>query len=1548
MEKGTVLKRVVSALTRMLWSVMRVGLAWIPPVIVLVAGAFYIFNILVVLSAPGTGLKFSYIGRAGDHITIETGTYALDPFSLRINATDIEIRNGTMPIATADRAWVGKTFDSITADLGNVDFRMIRREDGSFDAFDLLLPDDESKPPMPIHIRADSLDLTYLDRTVKEPVSEQILITKLEVSSSGPDTVTSGSVAWKDALVGDVVARIAPDSKFALTFKSARGDLVQMRPLLRRYLPEDLIAQVDEWEAREVNVTGDFSMDGNDKGIEHLSGTFAWEAQGLRHRDFFANAVSFGRANLYNKIANVEAQVREPGRFASFEGALDWHDELSGQGRVRANLASTERAWPIARRFVPSEVRGQDIGFTGGVSFEAERFSVAGNLGIASARAGTETVRDIAAHLVADTTRVSVEVAHAEWRTAPLRGWVSADYQQSDLRGSIYTKPDQLVRVEFPTEAGDISVAAEARAIIQGSPQDPEILASLDGLAQIQRPHRMVLLGDVDARVQYANGLAHIDRAVVSGPTGVVTLSGEVDIAEESVNVDIELGGLDLAALDEGLQGVAYAKAKAVGPLSDPQVIGDLAVLDVTVAGYTIPKLTATARLQNQTILLSQIDLTAGLGEIGGTAGYDLRTQEIAGLLSARDISFSDFVPEAGVIGRLNADQIVLGGTASDPTAQFSGWVSDMLVAGIPVDQVRYQGRADQTQVVIDSLTATVEEGSVEANGVYRLDDSSGSARITAQNLPLSRIPLDAELLHLSGMAGLEATFSLQSNGDWLGQGTVRITNATANNFPIGSGAFLLEANSEYAEIQGGVSSLEGLLEIPQLRYGFDDESLNGELLATNMGLRELIRAASRQIRLDDLQTERILRDLDGLVTAELGFAGTREDPILEVRMLDASDLTSLGHTLGRLQLEGLATSNLIKVDRLQWIAQRLTSPDSTEPSDSIVALAGAWTRGEDGASDRIDATGRLVRFDPTVMQLFLEDAPEVHASIDADFAVNGPIDQLAGQASLTAQDIQYRNDAGELFTIPVTLQTETIDYVDNVLRTQAKLSYRGLEGDLSAVVPLSAFRSVPEGSVSIDLALRDRPLQDLREYAVGLDVDRSRGLISGQIGLAGQRGNFQLNGSASLRGTESEPARLAFTDFETVLENVTAQLNSTDTGIQILARAESSRGGTALAEGSIDLEEFLRGDFSEARLNQIDLNVRLALEQFALRETIALANPHARPGEPARIAADRPSTGILNGQVTLTGTAARPLIGGEVRGDRMDASIPMEFPETAEGRPGAVEPVLQNLRFVIAPGSKLHIPTGSLEIGGVASLNGPLSSIEIRAPFTVESGVLNLPASRVSLDQGTVNVTSGIGSSDPRADVDLTGSTIVTLRRTSSQYQTYRINLHIRGNLLDPEGVLIEGSSDPPDLSQEEIRAIIGQREFVESILSTAFGEGSRDGLRDSLYTLAVPTLTQGITSELAEQLQLDYLVLDYNPFDGPVLRAGREISRGLMVEVSRQLYRQAQQRDTNNSEPLKFELQLSYRPPVRDPFLSRFRITAGLNERVPWRVGVEYSSRF
>lgn len=232
-----------------------------------------------------------------------------------------------------------------------------------------------------------------------------------------------------------------------------------------------------------------------------------------------------------------------------------------------------------------------------------------------------------------------------------------------------------------------------------------------------------------------------------------------------------------------------------------------------------------------------------------------------------------------------------------------------------------------------------------------------------------------------------------------------------------------------------------------------------------------------------------------------------------------------------------------------------------------------------------------------------------------------------------------------------------------------------------------------------------------------------------------------------------------------------------------------------------------------------------------------------------------------------------------------------------------------------------------------------------VRAPLTVVGGTFRLPTARIDIQEGgsiNVDYDASAGFEEPaRIDLDITGLTRLTARTIADVYESFEVSLNFRGNLMQDEGLRITAVSDPPGLSQERILAIIGQQDLIEALSQSVVGGRSGDFFSEALYSFAFPSLLGGFAEQLATSLNLDYVTIDYNPFDQAVLAAGLTLSEGLMLQLRRQL-------SEPRVGPLRYEIKLSYRLPVSDPNLSRIRFGIATDERVPWKITIDWGRRF
>jgi hypothetical protein len=161
---------------------------------------------------------------------------------------------------------------------------------------------------------------------------------------------------------------------------------------------------------------------------------------------------------------------------------------------------------------------------------------------------------------------------------------------------------------------------------------------------------------------------------------------------------------------------------------------------------------------------------------------------------------------------------------------------------------------------------------------------------------------------------------------------------------------------------------------------------------------------------------------------------------------------------------------------------------------------------------------------------------------------------------------------------------------------------------------------------------------------------------------------------------------------------------------------------------------------------------------------------------------------------------------------------------------------------------------------------------------------------------------------------------------------------------LLQEGGLNLNASSDPPDLSKDEILALLGKTDVLQTIGSASgFSQSETEKrIRDALVSVAVPTLTEGFTSQIASGLGLEYLNIDYNAIEGASLSFAKVLGKGLVIQGRRQITQMPGDRQ------LDYDLRLTYRLPTRNTNLNRVVFSLGMDQDRPWKLGVEYGFRF
>ena len=256
-----------------------------------------------------------------------------------------------------------------------------------------------------------------------------------------------------------------------------------------------------------------------------------------------------------------------------------------------------------------------------------------------------------------------------------------------------------------------------------------------------------------------------------------------------------------------------------------------------------------------------------------------------------------------------------------------------------------------------------------------------------------------------------------------------------------------------------------------------------------------------------------------------------------------------------------------------------------------------------------------------------------------------------------------------------------------------------------------------------------------------------------------------------------------------------------------------------------------------------------------------------------------------------------------------------------------------------------MTIGTGNFLLTGSGLLQGTFELPDLEALMVVEKGSIRLPNARINVDPGgTIHVdyvATPYGTPNARADVTMTGTTAVTANPYGGTVQRYDIELQLSGNMMQPGGLHLSAQSDPPDLTQDQILMLLGQGGLFQTQQGVLANPINPNQQLTAVFYTALPLLFDPLTTPLANSLGLDYLSVEYNPFEHVAITAAKSLSKNIVLSARRQI-----------SDPLpglrqSWDVRLSYRLPFKGR-LRNLNVYVGADQDRPWKIGLTYGFRF
>jgi len=1420
------------------------------------------------------------------------------------------------------------------------------------------LPKQEGEPSdiaFSLNLRDVSVKVT--DLAAKEPFSRWVASTEVKVDGVGDDLLVSGPIRLEGA--GSTQFNLRKDKDGLYIAGDGEMELAPVIDWLRGAPEGKDLAWLNDFRVRQLTAGGPFEVSYVDEVLSlHVPAR-------ARFQDFVYGEYSAETGELEGTLTETGfdgfVTGRTGGTNARFEGRVRWESDIDVAGRVEARAATVASLPASIRRTLPTGTSFQD-GFISGWLTYRDNLLFMGDAQAAAVRYQGEEFRGIRAKVEISPVATTVGVSEATYLGQPLNGAVKLISNSQKLDGFVNARSVVLEPILRKFGIEGIRGRGTMTAILSGTVKDPQVQFAATGTAKSSMSGTLLDLGDFTVRGTYRNQLVNLQRSGIRGPSGQAYAGGTIDLANGKLNLDVLASDFPLEAISPEVAGAASFRGVVRGALDSPVAAGGAEIYNLKIAGQEIPVGFADIVVNSQSLTANNVVAIRGGSRVQGVAGMRWTDQTLFGSLNAYGIDASDWFPDQ-IAGLVDVKDANLGGTLTNPTltAQISG--SNLVVPGLKLDDIRAGISFSDGRVRVSDGVARVGEGSITANGDMDISTRSGTFALDVSDLPLGRLLFDAAAsFNVAGTTSGQATVVLDA-GELKSIGaTGGVRDLALNETMLGTGDFAASYQNGIWSGNTLIGQIDSYLEVSRFQFNPVTDDLEADFLLNNEPLSKLVAIAGRYAG-DSISPETMMH-LQRL-EADIDFSGSTSgkwtNPIVEGKAFTLNQITIDGVDAGDVAAEFSRVDGLWTIGNFEWNGP-LTQARPETAVEPVV-----------NRNNSLAATAAALPFAPAVIFTPLPAIVSQQTdTVQAKFEAKGTIDehgqtQLTGSLNnLTARSLAvFMPGIGGLdgvFNMPsfqVTGPTKTpnieasLGYRDDVnpqanssrsIDISASISeglidavglyqLNGFTGPIEAKIPFQyPFRIAETGDIQAKITLPERKLADLKELWSSLDPARTFGSIQGELNVTGKPDALKFTGAARLFSSDPQrTVQVADTSLGTYFTDLDASIIFDGQRIALNAKGNSSESGSfAITDVGVGLGDVfgavLAGDLD--RFYQNNLSGRIDLDRFKVSYN------------------DRTSgniSGTMSGGINLRGTVGAPVIAGELIVNEGNLAIP-----TLEGTGVSGEYSINpsfDLTVNTAQPIRFRAGAGQFDLTGNALIRGSLETPDMSATLITQRGSIRLPNARIAIEEGgEIRITyrttpTGIVAS--RADLNLEGRTQVTAERFGGgSVERYDVTLQIRGNLLDDQGMLLTATSDPPDLSQDRILALLGQGDFLRSISINALSPTEQ--IRSALVGLALPYLAGSITDKIASSLGLDYINVEYSSFDRVTITAALSITRDLVLSGRRQIS------DPLPGQRTKYDIRLSYRPRWAGKSLSRVSFSVGLDQDRPWKIGVEYGIKF
>jgi len=1470
--------------------------------------AQYIGSYIQALQGPYKNVTFSYASEDGrvrlfaERVNVGPGLRLLSAEGIEAIAPD-----GTQ-VLTADRIavepplpWTGGIL-RVEAEGALVHVK--RDESGRWNVETLFPEQPEEEPSiLPFTVSGKRISVVFQDESSPAYGNWMADVEQIRVDGIGED--------WNlklNAFISDV-GRVEAETMFLngsmRRLEVSTPNLQAGR--LRRYLdslPElRNEAWLQDWSVSEGTFEGQAVFDFSNETTFVARGKAT--ATGLRLFGRHITTASFEGVATQSAMSGV-FQSTAAGLSAKAQGTISWSDDIALRldGTLQAN---SDRAIDavLRDRFLPSDLSFSGLRFNGSLEYRREIIA-AGEVTAATVDFGGYQAKAVAANLLTDARELRLRNLSGTFYDSKAEGELILILTDNpSLKGTFEARGITLDRFPNLPEQYVLGGRVNVSALVNGPVDAVQATLNITGTADLlleDEFESVIERVDVRSRAKFQGGKFFVNSAEIAGPSGSLYASGVYGVDSGSLDFTFTATSVALGLFPSSpASGTLFANGTLAGTIDNPIANARAEIYNAEFAGYEIPFAGASLSIRDNILFANDVDARFGVGQLLGDFEIGIgQDQRLIGEGVLVDASLRDFFPELSIYGLATGTWSAFG-TIAEPSfaTQFS---SEALL----VDQVKFDSLAAKLQwsagvFNIESLSAKVQDGLVEAKGTY---SSMGDSKIefNGENLPATSLQsYFGPTIRLGGTTNFDGHIEFLEGDPESGVAKIGFSEVSLDDVLIGSGSFDANLTGSKIEVNGAIGSLDGFIVAEGTSFDWNTNEIDGTVSMLRFSSDPIYRLMQEElVRALSPEAYEVVSNSTASITAIAQFGGTLEDWTSQIA-LTVSDIRYHDLSIGIFE----AAANR---DDGRWnIASASLDGGPVRFALNSTSSNFVEERGE------LFLDGEFSYIDLSWLPNLWSEVAGIRGTLQVPFRASGKTDSPSILASVNGREVAYDQYAVDAFAIDRISMDDGEIYADG-----GRLSIRGLEAKLiEARIPFRFPFEVPDGEpISVLVDVPSRNLNALSRFFGGLDTSATEGVFDGgSLQLLGTKSDWQITGSLS---AHANSLKFEGVDTTFVVPRAELRLDPGNT-VSIELFASTPETGELVILGGYDLlsDAFIAG--TNISVNQFPINQRL--------------------GDGNSFSAVVTASGL-----DLSGSFFSPKVGSDqaiIKLEQTVLRLDGELPQAEEAFESPIDPIFA-IRAIQIDSAVVRSGSMRATVSGNGFLFGSLANPIAEMAFSVKDGVISLPTQRIDLEQGGVaNLRYGrdfTGEAKATLDVDLEGTTRATAFN-GLNVQRYKIILNISGDMLSPEGLRIDATSDPPDLSRDQIFAILGQQQLFESIGGAIHGNFETQ-LRDIL-SLAAPSFLSPFTRSIERYIGLDYIYLDFTQGGSGVVTLGKSLGSGFTLEYRRPID------DSPKYQSIEL-LQITYRPPLRGSLLSRLSLAFGIDGQGLWRASLGYSSRF